>query len=91
MSCSGIDIFGEDSCAAGGGLTPVQEQELVDVVEKTQLQSFVAPNTTNFSGVLTSSTSVTTPTIKATQIYPTTTSLKLNGLVSSFILTIQHV
>ena len=49
-SCSGIDIFGDNSCA---GLTPVQEQELVDAVEKTQLQSFVAPDTTNFSGNLT--------------------------------------
>lgn len=75
-SCSGTSIFGDDTCA---GLTPVQEQELVDVVEKTQLQSFVAPDTTNFTGNLTSSTSVTTPTITATQIYPTTTSLKLNG------------
>jgi hypothetical protein len=32
-----------------------------------------------FNGALTSSTSITTPTITATQIYPTTTSLKLNG------------
>ena len=52
-SCSGIDIFGDDTCQSSGGLTPGQEQDLDDVVEKTQLQSFVAPNTTNFSGNLT--------------------------------------
>ena len=52
-SCSGTDIFGDNSCEGGGGLTPGQEQDLDDVVEKTQLQSFVAPDTTNFNGNLT--------------------------------------
>jgi hypothetical protein len=52
MSCSGTNIFGDDTCE-GDGLTPGQEQDLTDVVEKTQLQSFVAPDTTNFSGNLT--------------------------------------
>jgi hypothetical protein len=52
MSCSGTNIFGDDTCESGG-LTPGQEQDLTDVVEKTQLQSFVAPDTTNFSGNLT--------------------------------------
>ena len=34
---------------------------------------------TNFDGALTASTSIATPIITATNIYPTTTSLKLNG------------
>ena len=55
MSCSGLNIFGDDTCESGGGggLTPGQEQDLNDVVEKTQLQSFVSPNTTDFIGNLT--------------------------------------
>jgi hypothetical protein len=52
MSCSGLDIFGDNSCEGGGGLTPSQEQDLTDVVEKTQNQDATAGNT-NFSGVLT--------------------------------------
>ena len=53
MSCSGLNIFGDDTCeGGGGGLTPGQEQDLNDVVEKTQLQSFVSPNTTDFIGNL---------------------------------------
>ena len=51
MSCSGVDIFGQDTCA-GAGLTPQQEQDLDDVVEKTQNQDATV-GTTNFSGVLT--------------------------------------
>jgi hypothetical protein len=35
MSCSGLNIFGDDTCGGGGGLTPEQEQDLTDVVEKT--------------------------------------------------------
>jgi hypothetical protein len=52
MSCSGLDIFGDDTCQSSGGLTPGQEQDLDDVVEKTQNQDATAGNT-NFSGVLT--------------------------------------
>ena len=40
MSCSWTDIFGDNACESGG-LTPGQEQDLTDVVEKTKLQSFV--------------------------------------------------
>ena len=42
MSCSGTDIFGDNSCESG----------LVDLVEKTQNQDATAGNT-NFSGNLT--------------------------------------
>ena len=52
MSCSGFNIFGDDTCESGGGLTPGQEAELDSVVEKTQNQDATAGNT-NFSGVLT--------------------------------------
>ena len=52
--CNTINIFGEETEGeGGGGLTPGQEQDLNDVVEKTQLQSFVSPNTTDFIGNLT--------------------------------------
>ena len=52
--CNTINIFGEETEGeGGGGLTPGQEQDLNDVVEKTQLQSFVSPTTTDFIGNLT--------------------------------------
>ena len=51
--CNSTNIFGEETEGeGGGGLTPGQEQDLTDVVEKTQNQDATAGNT-NFSGVLT--------------------------------------
>lgn len=49
-SGSGTDINGDTI----GGLTPAQQQTLIDIEEKTQFQSaFAPPDTTNFDGALT--------------------------------------
>lgn len=50
-SCSGTDIFGDDTCA---GFTPEQEQDLTDVVEKTIniLSATQSPDITTLSGEL---------------------------------------
>ena len=49
-SGSGTNINGDTT----GGLTPAQEQALIDIEEKTQFQSaFAPPDTTNFDGNLT--------------------------------------
>jgi hypothetical protein len=54
---------------------------IIDVVpleQKTQNQS-ASSGITNFDGTVNCDTILNTPTIKATNIYPTATSLKLNG------------
>jgi hypothetical protein len=84
MSCSGTDIFGDDTCESGGGLTPEQEAELDSVVQKTQNQDATAGNT-NFSGVLTS-TSIETPLLTGVSTITNGSDININNIGNDLII-----